>query len=147
LILSQCFNRPERYAELSRFDTMPSPAGLLIDNIAVADVVLVECQARIRPVQQPDQRLLARLDRQLAQILAVEFEQVEGAEHGRVVVAPGPQQLEHREPGLVGNDGFAVDQAGVGWQCRDGGCDQGKGLAEIVAITGVEPHVRGVTAR
>jgi limonene-1,2-epoxide hydrolase len=43
---------------------------------------------------------LALLDRQPAQILAVEFEQVEGAEHGGVVVAKRTDQLEDRESGL-----------------------------------------------
>jgi hypothetical protein len=49
------------------------------------------------------------LDRQLVQILAVEFEQVEGAKHCVGVMTPGPDQLEHREPAVVADDGLAVD--------------------------------------
>jgi hypothetical protein len=54
-----------------------------------------------------------RFDRQPAQVLAVDLEQVERAEHGRGIVTEGPDQLEHRKPGLVTDDGLAVDQAGT----------------------------------
>jgi hypothetical protein len=46
----------------------------------------------------------AHFDRQLAQVFAVAFEQVEGAEHGGVVVTKGADQLKHREPAVVADD-------------------------------------------
>jgi hypothetical protein len=50
----------------------------------------VECDAGMRRAQQRGQRALALLDRPPAQVLAVEFKQVEGAEHGNGVVTKGP---------------------------------------------------------
>jgi len=55
LTFAQCFERLERYVEPSRFDTdalAPQLAGLLIDDCAVADVMLVEGDARMRSAQQ-----------------------------------------------------------------------------------------------
>ena len=57
---------------------------MLEDDSTVADEVLVEHDARMRRVQQPGEPGLADLDRQPAQVLAVGFEQVEGAKHGGV---------------------------------------------------------------
>jgi hypothetical protein len=48
-------------------------------------------------VVMPQQVRVCRLDRQPAEIHAVEFEQVEGAEHGSVVVTPGAEQSKDRE--------------------------------------------------
>jgi hypothetical protein len=42
------------------------------------------------------QRSLALLDRQPAQALTVNFEQVESAEHGREVRGPGKEQIKDR---------------------------------------------------
>jgi hypothetical protein len=96
-----------------------------------ADVVGVERDAGMRSAQQ-NKSGLTNLDRQLAQVLAVEFEQVEGAQHGVGVVAPRPDHLEHRESGLVADDRLAVDQAGAHRQCRDRCHDQGKAFGERV---------------
>jgi hypothetical protein len=65
--------------------SQPSLQDLPIDDRAVADVVLVESDTGMRTAQQLGEPGLAHLDRQSAQVLAVEFEQVEGAEHGRKV--------------------------------------------------------------
>jgi hypothetical protein len=50
-------------------------ASLKIDDVAVADVVLVNCDARMRTAQQLNKPGLPYLDRQPAQVLAVDFEQ------------------------------------------------------------------------
>jgi hypothetical protein len=84
----------------------------------------------MRAAQQLSEHGFALLDRQPAQVLAVEFEQVEGAEYGVVVVALRPDQLEHHEPGLAANDGLAVDQARAHRQRRAGCHDQGKPIGE-----------------
>jgi hypothetical protein len=59
-----------------------------MDDIAVADGVLVAHDARLRPAHQLGQRSLALLERCSVQILAFELDDVEGAEDGRVVVTP-----------------------------------------------------------
>ena len=63
--------------------------------------------------QQHGQPGLAHFNRRPPPILAVELEQVEGAEHGVTVVTKGTDQLEHREPAVVADDRLAVDQAGA----------------------------------
>ena len=73
------------------------------------------------------------LDRAPAQILTVKLDQVEGAQHGSMVVTPGAEQLEHREAAVVGDDDFAVDQAGAHRQRRDGRGYQRKAPGELVA--------------
>jgi hypothetical protein len=76
-------------------------AGVLIDDIAVADEMLVDDDARMRAAHQFRQRSLALFERRPAQIIAVEFDQVESTEQGGVVVAPGAEPLKDREPGFV----------------------------------------------
>jgi hypothetical protein len=51
--LIQCFDRLERYVEPRRFDTIEAaePAGPLIDDLAVADVAVVEGDTRMRTAQ------------------------------------------------------------------------------------------------
>ena len=51
----------------------------------------------MRNVQQLGKPGLAQFDRQPAQVLAVELEQVEGAEHGGTVVTKGSEQLKKNE--------------------------------------------------
>lgn len=46
------------------------------------------------------QRLLALFNSQPAQILCVELDHIEGAQHGSVMVTPGTGQI-HRESGFV----------------------------------------------
>jgi hypothetical protein len=61
------------------------------DDGAIADKIFVQGNARERLWQQAGESCLAPLNRQPAEILAVEFEQVKGAEYGGVVVAPGTE--------------------------------------------------------
>jgi hypothetical protein len=72
---------------------------------------------------------------------------VEGAERRGVVVAKGPDQLEHREPAVVADNGLAVDKARTHRQRRNGHNDEWKARGEIVAAAGEEPHAGGVPQR
>src|SRR5262249_42515603 len=70
-------------AEPLRHDSLAAElAGPREYDVAIADVVRVERDACDGLRSSPAS--LARLDRKPAEILAVEFEQVEGAERGRV---------------------------------------------------------------
>jgi len=63
-----------RRAEPLRHNVLAAElAGLPVDNVAVADIVLVDRDARMRTAQQLGQPGVARFDRQPAQILAVEL--------------------------------------------------------------------------
>jgi hypothetical protein len=61
--------------------------------------------------QKLRQGTFALLDRHAPQVLAVQFEQVESAEHGGGVVPVPTDQVEDREPILVADDGLTVEQA------------------------------------
>ena len=82
-----------------------------------------------------------------AQVLAVKLDHVEGAEHGSLVVTPGTKRFKDCEPGFVGDDDFAVDQAGSCRQRCNGRHDQRKAAGEFVAVAGEQPHTRGVPQR
>ena len=71
----------------------------------------------MRPPQQFGLRSLALLDRRPAQVLAVASRSK--AQSSAAVVAEGPHQLEVREPAVIADDHFAVDQAGAGRKRHD----------------------------
>jgi len=81
---------------------MRSIAGLEAHSppAGVAGKVFVCGNALKRLRQQAGEPGLAQLDRQPAQAFAVDFEQIEGAEHGGVVT-PGPDYFDYREPAVV----------------------------------------------
>ena len=60
---------------------------MLKDGCAVASMVLVERDTFMGMTQKLHQSPLAVLDRHASQILAVQFEQVEGAKHGGAIMA------------------------------------------------------------
>jgi len=61
---------------------------VLKDDRAVAVEMLIEGDAVIRVVDEVGQRALTVLKPRPAEVLAVEFDQVEGAEHGGIVAKP-----------------------------------------------------------
>jgi hypothetical protein len=78
---------------------------VLVDDRAFAFVMPIERDAVALSGQQIGQDTLAFLERCTAQILTVELDEIEGAEHGRMIVAPGAQQIEGGEAALVDHDG------------------------------------------
>ena len=97
--------------------------------------------------QELRQEAFTLLDRSEPQIVAVQLDQVEGAEHGGVVMLPVAQQLEHREAALIDHDGLAVDEAGAHRQASDGLDDLREAVGEIVAIPRVQPNATAVAPR
>ncbi len=59
--------------------------------------------------KQPLQLRLPQLDRCAPQILAVQLEQVKGAQHGSRATTLPADELKHREPGVVRDDALTVD--------------------------------------
>jgi hypothetical protein len=77
--------------------------------------VRIEGNSGVLAAQQRLQGALAGFDRLATQILAVELEQVEGAEDcGLARLAPA-DEVEHRKAVPVGDYRLAVDEAGT---CR-----------------------------
>ena len=112
---------------------------MLVYDRTVAAVMLVEGNAVDRPAQQLCEGRFPLLYRRPPQVVAVELEQVEGAED-HVVTAPAPQQIEHRKPVGVADDGLAVDQAGPHRQLTDRRRGQREALGKVIPVAGVEPH-------
>jgi hypothetical protein len=69
----------------------PKPLGLLNPQGGIPICEVSPADARMRTAHQLGQGLLALFDRQPAQVSAVKFEQVEGAERGGVVVTKGAE--------------------------------------------------------
>ena len=88
--------------------------------------MLVEGNAVTGGPEKIGQPILASLERLLAEIEAVELDQVEGAEHRGMVVMPIAKEIEHREPLAIDDDRLAVDDAGPRRQRRRRGAIFGK---------------------
>src|SRR5580700_6401252 len=84
---------------------------MLEDFGAVAVEMLVQDQAVVWASQEASEPMLAVLYRRPSQILAVDLEQVEGAQDSAGMVARAPDQLEHGKALVVAGDGLAIDQA------------------------------------
>src|SRR5262249_40582861 len=85
-------------------------AGVLEYDAAFAFVVLVEHDAGTRDAHELGKLGLAVLDRRAAQILAVEFDQVKGAQYC-LVAMPGPaNELENRQAAFVSADRLTVNE-------------------------------------
>jgi len=54
-------------------------AGVLVDDVAVADVVLAERDAGMGPAYELGQRAFAMLDWRSAQVVTIKLQQIEGA--------------------------------------------------------------------
>ena len=74
------------------------------------------------------------------QVLAVKFDQVEGTEHGGVVVLLVADQVKDREAVLIDNNRLAIDDAGLHGQALDRFGDPGEAGGEIVSVPREEPH-------
>ena len=98
----------------------PHLAGVRKHEWAILVVeVLVEAQPRCRTPEQARERRLAHCERVAPQIVAVEFDQVEGIEEHARVVTPIPDAVEGRDPVIATCHRFAVDDAGARAQLGD----------------------------
>jgi hypothetical protein len=84
---------------------------MLVDDRAVAGVVLIESDALVGTAQKLCQDVFPPLNRQRTQVVAIKLDQIERAEYGSVVMAPVAQEVEDREAALIDHDGFAIDEA------------------------------------
>ena len=82
------------------------------DDFSVAVEMLVEGDAVVRATEEIGQRVLPILKARPSDILAVEFDEIEGAQYGGVVVKPMAECIEYREAVFVDHDGLAIDDTG-----------------------------------
>ena len=96
--------------------------------------VAIECNTGVRPTQQLLERSLAFLDRQRPHVHGIELEKIEGAQRCQMVIVPVADQIEHREPFVVADDDFTVDQTGSHRKrCYGGGC-KGEAIPEVISV-------------
>src|SRR5215813_11978907 len=90
---------------------------------------------------------LADLKRITPEVVAVQFNEVEGVEEYALVSALVPDEIERGEPAILKGDGLPVDQAGARLERADGLHDQREASAPIDAVAGEQPHVGDIAAR
>jgi hypothetical protein len=89
---------------------------------------------RLTTGQEPRQLGLARLDRLVAQIAAVELQEIERAIDRRIVTLVPAKKLEVREAVRVACDQLAVGDAGAHRNRLDGGDDRRKAPSPIERV-------------
>ena len=135
-------------AELLRHNTFAAErASVLVDRGSILLKMLIEGDTRMGTTQQAGERALARLDRDPAQILALELKKVERAIDGGCIGPLPPDQLEDGKPFFVADDRFAIDQARARRQGRDSRGNERKSAGEIVAVASNEPHAGRIASR
>jgi hypothetical protein len=93
--------------------------------------VLVEAQSWRRASEQAGERRFAHRERVAPQIVAVEFDQVEGIEEHARVVALVPDAVERRDPVVTTGDCLAVDDAGPRMQCGERLDDEREAVGQV----------------
>jgi hypothetical protein len=84
---------------------------VLENGHAIALEMLVEGYAVAGAAKEIGVRALALLERLLAEIEAVEFDQIEGTEHCCVVMVAITEEFENREPLPIDDNGLAINDA------------------------------------
>ena len=115
---------------------MPSQprAQACLKMIAPSPVWLVEGDALAGMIEKRRQDALALLDWRAPQVLAIEFEEVERAEHGGGIMTVPADQVENGKSAFVADHGLAVDQARAHRQHGQGGDDLREAVREVIAI-------------
>ena len=132
--------------EALRHDALAAKdAGVREDDSAVGVKVFVEGDPVLHAAEEVGQRMLTILQPRPSEVLAVEFDQIESAEHGGVVTKPITEIVEHREAAFVDRDGLAVHNARPHRQASDRIDDLREARREIVAAAGKQPHAVGVS--
>src|SRR6516165_10321860 len=111
-------------------------AGVPEYALAIMGEVLVQTQPRKAPTQQARELRLARLQRLAPQILAIQFEEIEGVEEDMLARRLAPQPFEHREPVLIAGDRLAIDQAGTHLEPVNGLDDKRIAWCPVVPVPG-----------
>ena len=94
------------------------PAGMGEDGRAVALHMLVEPDAGASLGQRARKRGPADLKRIAPQVVAVQFDQVEGVEKDAVVSAVITNEIERSDAVVIAGDSFTIDDAGARAQPR-----------------------------
>ncbi len=111
------------------------------------DVVMpVIGNIQVRFVEQPLEGLLALLDRLLAQVAAIDFDQVERTERRGVTTTVVADELEYGKALTVADDGLSIDQTRAHRQCRDGGRNQREAIRKVPPVPTDKSYFGTITA-
>src|SRR5262249_30734700 len=121
-------------------------AGVGEDGRAVALDMLIESNAGAGLGHDRCERGLADLKRIAPQVVAVQFNEVEGVEEDALVSALVPDEIERGHAVVIAGDSFAVDNAGARAQACQRLNYQREAMGEVIAGTAVEPHLRASLA-
>jgi hypothetical protein len=116
------------------------------DGRAIALDMFVEPDAGAGLGHDRGERGLADLKRIAPQVVAVQFDQVEGVEEYALVSALVTDEIERSNAVVIAGDSLAIDDAGARAQACQGLDDQREAVGEVVARTAVEPHLRASLA-
>src|ERR1700730_15140226 len=122
-----------------RDDAFEAKLACVMEDIrAVCLQMLIQSQAQRRSREKAAECCLANDERIVAQIIAVEFDQVEGVEENAIIVVPVTDAVERRYPILAARDRLSVDDAGPGAQLGDRLDDEGKSVGQVIARPAIE---------
>src|SRR6516225_390561 len=110
------------------------------DGRAVALDMLVEAEAKASFGQHTSKRGLADLKRITPQVVAIQFDEVEGVEEDAVISALVPDEIERGDTVVIAGDSFTVDNAGARAQACQRLDDQREAASEVIAGAAIEPH-------
>ena len=108
--------------------------------------MLVEPDAGLGLGHDRCERGLADRKRIAPQVVAVQFDQVEGVEKDAPVSALVTDEIERGDAAVIAGDGFAIDDARPRAQMGQRIDDQREAAGEIVARAAIEPHPLAVLA-
>ena len=98
--------------EALRHDALAAKdAGVREDDSAVGVKVFVEGDPVLHAAEEVGQRMLTILQPRPSEVLAVEFDQIEGTEHGGMIAEAKTERIKYRQAAFVHDNRLAVDYA------------------------------------
>jgi hypothetical protein len=119
-------------------------AGLPEHQLAGRIGVLAEGNAGRNASQQPRQTLFALAERQRAEILPVEFQEVEGLQDRLAHLAAAVERIEDGDAIRAAHHSLAVERERLGQQLRSRGCDRGIAFGPVIAVPSQETHCQTI---
>ena len=113
---------------------------------AVALYVLIEPDAGLGLGHDRREHGLAEIKRITPQVVAVQFDEVEGVKEYALVSAVVTDEVERGNAVVIAGDSFAVDNAGARAQAGQRLDDQREAAGEVIAGPAVELHLRASLA-
>ena len=112
---------------------------MLENGHAVACEVRIKSNAVTGTAKEIGEHILTMLERLLAEIVAIELDQVEGAKHSGMIMVAIAKKIEDREAIPIDNNGLAINDTRPHRQGRHGGGDLWEARRKIVAVSGKQP--------